>query len=59
MSHLAIAHDQFGPNPVGNSAYTSLPSTIFRTIMLCFSFICLTLGNDSNEVQTPCSKNSM
>ena len=27
--------------------------------MLCSSFICLMLGNDSNEVQTPCSKNSM
>ena len=53
------AWQRFGPNPVGNSAYTSLPSTIFRAIMLCSFFSCLTLGNISNAVQTPCSKNSI
>ena len=47
------------PNPVGNSANTSLPSTIFWTIKLCSCYICRMFGNDSNAEQTPCSKNSI
>ena len=42
---------------------TSLPPTIFRTIILCSFSICLTIGNDSNQCKflarrTPsCSEN--